>query len=172
MASAAVILAVGSLALAATSAGLGIAQGIQQKKQADKNAEALRRRGEVNAAQERRDARFLLGAQRAAFAKAGVTVSGGTPLGISLATAAREELNALRIQFGFEAEAVKQEFLGEQARATANINAANTLLGASISAGKSFASTEVAAAPASTRGSTSSFPFPTGTILTPGGTVT
>ena len=121
-----------------------IAGGVAQSQQASINADLERQEAELarqRAATEeenfRRNTQRLLGAQRAAFGRAGVTGE-GTPLLIATETASEAEFDALTIRFGGEVEASRRlararalDAGGQAALAGSLFRAGTTLLTAS-----------------------------------------
>ncbi len=81
----------------------------------------------------RRGSAMLLGQQRAVTAAQGTTME-GSPLMVLQDTAAEAELEALHIRQGGAAQAGALIKQGKTARATANMNAGQTLLGGVASA--------------------------------------
>ena len=77
----------------------------------------------------------LLATQRAAYAKAGVDISSGSPLTILAATAAEGEKEALNIRMGTEESAEMARFSGRTARSVGESRSKATLLGGLGSAG-------------------------------------
>ena len=102
------MMAIAGLGLGAASIGMGIA-GSEAAKQ---EAEALRAIGKLEANERRRQSVQLKGAQRVAFLKGGVDIS-GTPLDVLAETAVTEELAALRIEHGAQLGAISKETQGK-----------------------------------------------------------
>jgi hypothetical protein len=105
--------AIGGLFSAVSSVSQGIYQGAAMKQQAEaasynrmvalQNAESVRKAGEYAEEQQRKDALRLLGAQKAAYGKAGVTME-GTPLEMVAQTAAELEQEALATRYNYGVE--------------------------------------------------------------------
>ena len=101
---------------------------------AENNAIAARQAAAAEAARERDRALRLTGAQRAAYAKGGVTMS-GSALDVIGDTAAQAELDALTILYGgeararaAEADAAGQRYAGRQAQSASYAGAGSALL--------------------------------------------
>jgi len=89
--------------------GIGsIIGGIQANSAAKRNAKLLERIGELEADQERRNTRALMGAQRAAVGASGFDPSSGSFLDLVASTAVDGEVRAMRIAFARETEADAQ----------------------------------------------------------------
>ncbi len=113
----------------ALSSGLSIASGISAKRNADAQAKQMRRAGEVEADDRRREAKRLLAAQQVAFAAGGVSVNTGTPLDVLGDTFAELELGALRAQFLRESDSDLLKKRGAEAKLQGFANAGGTILG-------------------------------------------
>ena len=119
----------GILTLSAASLGLTVASTVQASETAKAQAAALKEQGiEDEKLQRAKNAR-LRGSQRVAFAKSGVDLSSGTPLGVLAQSAEDAELNALRVKFGFDANAARSRAEGQQAVLRGAAGATSTLLG-------------------------------------------
>ena len=101
---------------------------------AEQDARLERERAALEEARLRRQTGKILGMQRAAFSKAGVTLE-GTPLLVQEETAAEAELDALVVRFGGEIGAAREEararaerFGGRQALTAGLFGAGRTLL--------------------------------------------
>lgn len=101
---------------------------------ARQRAEIERQRGALEEQSERRRSRAILGAQRAAFSRAGVTLE-GTPLLVQEETAAEAELDALTVRFGGQLNAARElararaeRFGGRAALSAGLFRAGSTLL--------------------------------------------
>lgn len=147
-------MALAALALTAASTGLGVMQNLQAGKDAkawsEYNAEVLKREAEtarqnasLEAEQQRKAGERLKGAQRAAFAKAGVDIGSGSPLDVLAETAAETELAVSTIKWAGEQQARRAlsaaeatRLKGDAARRASYWGAGTTLLsGASKLAG-------------------------------------
>ena len=129
------------IASTAVSAIGAISQGVAAQQAAEfnaaiarQNAEIERQRATLQEETERRRSRALLGAQRATFAKAGVTLE-GTPLLVQQETAAEAELDARIIRHGGQlnvarelARARAERFGGRAALSAGLFRAGTTLL--------------------------------------------
>ena len=114
---------------------------------AEREADQRRTAGRLEAERMRRERIRLAAAQRAGYAKSGVT-SEGTPLQVMIQSAAEEELNAQLTQYNYEIGAQRSEseaslyrFGGKVARRAGNMQAGTSLLsgvsqGASQMSGK------------------------------------
>ena len=113
--------------------GLSAASSIQGGIQAGNNADAqgvfLRRVGQIEAEDQRRETRRLIASQQVAFAASGVDTSVGSPLDVLGDTVAEAELAALRIQFAREQGALSIESRGDAARASGITTGVGTVLG-------------------------------------------
>lgn len=107
-----------------------IGTGFMAQRDARRNAKQLLRMGQIEAEEARRRGRALEGAQRVAFAKAGVDPT-GSALDVALDTAVETELTALREQFGFEQAAFAERTRGRQAA----IRGVTSALGTAVQAG-------------------------------------
>jgi hypothetical protein len=97
----------------AVAAGGSIAAGVQQQQTAKADAKEATQVAAYDEAQSRDRAKRLLGAQRAAYAKAGVDMS-GTPLDVTADTAAQQEIDALAIRWGGQQRAAGFRAQGQQ----------------------------------------------------------
>ncbi len=117
------------LTLTAASAATQLAGGAAASRDAQAEADQLRRLGRVEAEDQRRETRRLLASQQVAFAASGVDPSVGIPLDVLGASAAEAELAALRIQFGRESEATSIRQRGRRAQTQGITGALGTILG-------------------------------------------
>jgi hypothetical protein len=97
---------------AKTSASYQEAAGQTGYRVAEENAALLRAEGAIEADEYRREAKKLLGAQRARYAASGVALT-GTPLDVMAESVETSELNALRIAFSAERAARLEEQKGQ-----------------------------------------------------------
>ncbi len=117
------------LTLTAISAATSIAGGAAANRDAQAEADHLRKLGRIEGEDKRRETRRLLASQQAAFAASGVDPSVGTPLDVLADTVAESELAALRIQFGRESEATAMRQRGRRAQTQGITGALGTILG-------------------------------------------
>jgi hypothetical protein len=96
----------------ALSAASSVGSGVTGLVTARRNASALEEAGEIIRGESLRESARLLGAQRAAFAKAGVDVGSGTPLDVLAETAEQEALSALRLKYGYDQAAYTERQAG------------------------------------------------------------
>lgn len=92
------------------------------------NAAMVEQRGEQEESAARDKLRRLMGTQRAAYAKAGVDLSSGSPLSLLAFTKAEGEKEALNIRLEAQKEAAVGRWTGAQAAETAKQKANATLL--------------------------------------------
>ncbi len=132
---------IASLALAGVGALGAISSGIASQQAAEfnaaiarQNAEIERQRAALEEETERRRSRAILGAPRAQFSGAGVTLE-GTPLLVQEETAAEAEFNALLVRQGGRLSAAKElararaeRFGGRAALSAGLFRAGSTLL--------------------------------------------
>lgn len=114
---------------AALQGAQGISQifgGLAASRQEDDNAALLRKLGLINANEERRFNRALIGSQIAA---AGPSGGSGSSLDIILSAAVEGEVTALRTAFGFNQQAFVAEQRGKAAKRSGLIRGAGTILG-------------------------------------------
>lgn len=116
--------ALGTLAQAGGQIGTGILANQAAREQAGISTRAAKAARE----DELRKGRRLAGSQRAAFAKAGVKLT-GTPLDVLAQTAANAELNAIRAALAFEQDAANLRSAGKIALTKGILGAGATLLG-------------------------------------------
>lgn len=131
-------LMIGAIALQATGAALEIGSAFAAKGAAREEARFREELGLSEAEDIRRRSRLLRGRQRAAFGKAGVSTTEGTPLEVLAATAAEAELEALRQQTFRKREADVATYEGQQAFLQGLFSGAQTLLGAVSTAAGAF----------------------------------
>ncbi len=124
------------LTLTAISAATSIAGGAAASRDANAEADQLRRLGKIEAEDKRRETRRLLASQQVAFAASGVDPSVGTPLDVLGATVAEAELAALRIEFGRESEATSIRSRGRRALTQGITGSLGTILGGVSTFGK------------------------------------
>ena len=117
-------------------AGAQIGAGVSQRRTAEQNARLLRDRGEAALRQGRLRARSLVAEQRAAFGAA--NVFGVTPTAVMINSAAELELEALRAQFSFMAEASARETAGNAALTRGLVQSSGTILGRAFQASNLF----------------------------------
>lgn len=111
-------------------------------------ATEARKRGEIAAAEKRREVSHLIGAQRAAFGGSGALVDVGSPLDVITTTAAEGELDAMTIRrnaamqgWGYEAQAQdyrSQAGLSRMRKASPFMAGATTLLTGASSMGMTY----------------------------------
>ena len=92
-------------ALLAISVATSVAGGVVASRNASAEAKTLKKVGELEAADRRRETRRLLAEQTVAYASAGVSLGSGSPLDILGDTVAESELAALRVKFGRDSQA-------------------------------------------------------------------
>jgi len=120
-------MALAALALAGAAAGMGALQSLQAGKDAkawseynaavlEREAEMARQNAALEAEQQRKAGERMKGAQRAAFAKAGVDVGSGSPLDVLAETAAETELAVSTIKWAGEQQARRAISAAEASR--------------------------------------------------------
>ena len=119
------ILAASTLASATAS----ISGGVAANRNARAEARQLRRVGEIEAADQRRQNRRLVASQQVAFAGAGVDTQVGTPLDVLGDTVAEGELAALRARFGRQGQAASIRARGQAAQTQGIAQGLGTILG-------------------------------------------
>lgn len=117
------ILAIGTAVAVAST----VATGVVQQQQAQQNEKTAKQAAAFDESQQRQKARQLLGAQRAAYAKAGVTLA-GSPTDVIADTAAQAEIDALAIRWGGQQRAAAYRQQGSDALFSAGAGAAGALL--------------------------------------------
>jgi hypothetical protein len=100
--------------------------GVATYKTAQEEAKTLEEIGALEGAERRRMGEKLRGAQRAAYAKGGVEIS-GTPLDVMAETAATEELDALRLEYGYKSAAWAKRLQGKQAMVSAIFQSSSSI---------------------------------------------
>ena len=93
------------LSLLAVSTATSIAGGVIAKRNADSEAKTLKKVGQLELDDRRREMRRLLAAQTVAFAKGGVSPGSGSPLDVLGDTVAEADLSALRVRYSRQAQA-------------------------------------------------------------------
>jgi len=116
-------------AVLAAQAALTVASGLSAKQSADKQARQLKKVGELEAEDQRRANRRVLGAQQAAFGASGVSATAGSPLDVLADSVAEGELAALRRKFGRDSEAAALRAQGNQELTASILDAGVTVLG-------------------------------------------
>ena len=117
------------LVLAAASAATSVIGGVQVNKDAKADSKQLKRIGEIEADDFRRETARLLASQQVAFAAAGVDASLGTPLDVLGDAVAERELQALRIRYGRRSQAGAIKRQGKLARIQGGTQGLGTILG-------------------------------------------
>ena len=117
------------LIMVGLSAASSISGGIRAGNNADAEGVFLRRVGQVEAADKRRETRRLIASQRVAFGASGVDPSVGSPMDVLGDTVAESELAALRIKFAREQGTLSIEQRGDQAQQAGIVNGVGTVLG-------------------------------------------
>ena len=102
-------------ALAAITAATSIVGGIAANTTAKAGAKNLKRLGQAEEEDKRRQNRRLIASQTVAFAKAGIALGAGTPLDVLGDSVAEAELQALRVRFARQSEADNLKQSGQQA---------------------------------------------------------
>ena len=118
------------LAMAAVSVATSVVGGIQANKDAKAESKHLKRIGEIEAKDFRRETARLLASQQVAFAVAGVDASLGTPLDVLGDSVAERELQALRIRYGRRSQAAPIKRQGQLAALQGGAQGLGTILGA------------------------------------------
>lgn len=114
--------------LEALSAASRVGSGITGIVTANRNARALEEAGQIAQGESLRESARLLGAQRAAYAKAGVDVGSGTPLDVLAETAEQEALSALRIKYSYDSAAYNERQYGVASLTRELFEGASTVL--------------------------------------------
>jgi hypothetical protein len=92
-----------------------IVGGVIANRDAKSGANNIKRVGEAEAEDRRRQSRRLLASQHAAFAKAGIAAGTGTALDVLGDTVAEGELDALRVRFARDTQAERLKTEGQAA---------------------------------------------------------
>ena len=102
----------------------GILGGIIGIIQAKKDAKTIRQRSKAARAEIQEETANILGAQRARFGKAGVSINVGTPVDVMLKTAEDQKLKELRVDWLADTEAQQLKAKAAASLASSVINTA------------------------------------------------
>lgn len=113
------------------SAWGAIQEGKQQQQANEYNAELTLQAGEIDVANLEKEEENLSSTQKAAYAKAGVTLS-GSPLEVMLQSATNFEMDKATAKYNAESKANMLRYEGKVAKASGKFNAAKILMGSAV----------------------------------------